>query len=171
MTYFLRAAAIAALVSFVPACTTTGGKRAALAAGGMLAGGGLGILIYEGTRDKPENPFEEDFVGHGMFALAGIGLLVLGGALAVAGAASEPRDTATARATEPPPPPPVVPREARPLPERATDARSLQLAKQARRAALHLECAAVNIALDELEDRDAADAEAVIAAGVVAPCR
>jgi|SRR5688572_9489371 hypothetical protein len=169
MTYFPRIAVFAVLVSFVPACTTTAGKRAALAAGAMLAAGGTGLIVYEATRDKPDNPLEEDFIGHGMVALAGLSLLLLGGVVAVAGAAGEVRDTAPAAA--PPPPPPVVPRQARPLPERATDARSLQLAKQARAAALHFECAAVNIAIDELEDRDPGYADAVIAGGVVAPCR
>ena len=64
-----------------------------------------------------------------------------------------------------------TPARERPLPEIATDATTLQLAKQARGAAMRGDCALADRLLGQIASRDGTYSSALVANGVVAPCR
>lgn len=144
----------------------------------MIAVAGVAAAIAIAAKPDPCQPdevacnFADDLITEPvdeLGELAALGVAGIGGMIALVGAASTP--------TEPPAPIKRVepaltltPPSARPLPEVATDARTMQLAKQARGAALQMRCTTVAVLLDQIRERDASYADALITTGVLAPC-
>jgi len=109
----------------------------------------------------------------GLGGLAGIGLMLAGAAIAtLSGAAfgivslTDPPEAPTT-----PPALPSTPIALGALPALATDAQTLQLAKQARMAAARRQCTAARLDLSAIGERDRAYHDALAASAVFDACR
>jgi hypothetical protein len=109
--------------------------------------------------------------------LATVGALVLGGLMSGTDHGKEPPPARIAPVYKDGPPGgenaevAVLPREHRPLPELATDERTLQLAKQVRSAALRGDCDAAAITLATIRERDPRYHGALVSSSVIVGCR
>ncbi|MBP6839162.1 MAG: hypothetical protein KA190_17835 [Kofleriaceae bacterium] len=176
---------IAALLA--PGCATTRtGKTVAVASGvGLALAGGLVLADLSGGK---EGSTERDLNTLGCLlggCLLGYGAIIAGGALAIGALATPTLDDApalaplpgqvtgpqaTAPAVAAPPAPAPPPSLLRPLPEVATDAVTLQLAKQVRSQVLGLRCEAAATTLRAIAARDPAYHRALLGSTVVVGC-
>jgi hypothetical protein len=150
------------------ACATRQGRATALVGAGVL--GALGTTFIAVNYDSPDNTAEEVFapVYNGATIMIGGAALLAAAVVAIVALASDPKPDDMPRPIEEPPP--VAPTRVA-LPDVATDDRTLQLARQARRAALQLQCAVVNVLVSDIEERDPDYFVALVTGGALAPCR
>jgi hypothetical protein len=171
MSYVRTLALVLAGSLTLGACQTRATRNMAIIAGGTIAAASLAFIAKNWI--EPENAFEQIVAppnNLGVVLVGGIGLLG-GGAIALVGVASDPGPETFLPLPSGRPGAGVAPPSPRPLPMLATDDQTLQLARQARRAALNYHCSAVTILVDEIAARDDRYATALINEGVVAPCR
>jgi hypothetical protein len=158
---FLAAVLVTTLLASTSACATRTQSKVATTTLGVAAGASLvsGIALYAaGEACEPDEYDSCDGNGAAYLlaaVLVGAGVALAAGAFAVdAAAPDEPEEIARQdRLVRLPPTPASAPIA---LPVRATDERTLQLARQAARAAAHGQCTAARVTLEQVEDRDAA---------------
>jgi hypothetical protein len=167
-----RVVALALLIALLPACATS--RSARLATGGVLAtasvaaiGTGVGSFVVGN-----ECQGDEDCDTVGLLYALGTALVVSGVVLGLGAAAvwtsDDDEDEDAPIQVAPPPPPPLLGADG--LPVRPTDAETLQLARQAARAASLRQCSAARITLREIAARDAAYHADLTATATIGAC-
>jgi hypothetical protein len=155
-------------------------RNTALVAGAVIAAAGVAVLV-EGRPDEADNVVTATVEASKCMVLCtiGVGLISAGGVLFLTGAASRVDESPPAPlvvSAAPAPAPSIaelrVPAAVeRPLPEVATDALTLQLAKQVRGAAMSGRCETVDLVLEKIEGRDPSYHLALVASNVIDGCR
>jgi hypothetical protein len=170
-----RLVALALLIAFLPACATS--RQATIAEGTILTAASVaalasGAVAVAGGRDCEMDPEEDCDLAGPMYMVGGV-LLAAGAVMGRAAAwkwtkVDDEDDDAPMRTALPPPPPPLLGADG--LPVRPTDAETLQLARQAARAASLRQCSAARITLREIAARDAAYHADLTATATIGAC-